>query len=149
MTAIYYFENACAPVPTIMPAYQRVRGSHRRLSKFWSRFVDSFILRRGLAPCEPLPENGPRIITHAEENRARPRLDLRRKLCARAATEDGRRRQRGDPARAARPDGGDDPEWPGPTSERQFEHDPEKWTPVFPRDKRQGRLRGDHAQSKR
>src|SRR6202022_63594 len=92
MTAIYYFENACAPVPTIMPAYQRVRGSHRRLSKFWSRFVDSFILRRGLAPCEPLPENYPRIITHAEENRARPRLDLRRKLCARAATEDGRRR---------------------------------------------------------
>src|SRR6202011_3556896 len=45
MTAIYYFENACAPVPTIMPAYQRVRGSHRRLSKFWSRFVDS--RRRG------------------------------------------------------------------------------------------------------
>jgi hypothetical protein len=29
------------------------------------------------------------------------------------------------------------------------EHDPEKWVPVFPRDKRQGRLRGDHAQSKR
>jgi hypothetical protein len=29
------------------------------------------------------------------------------------------------------------------------EHDPEKWVPVFPRDKRQGRLRGDHAQIKR
>src|SRR6202034_1664346 len=26
-----------------------------------------------------------------------------------------------------------------------IEHDPEKWTPVFPRDKRGTRLRGDHA----
>ena len=26
-----------------------------------------------------------------------------------------------------------------------LEHDPEKWEPVFPRDKRQRRLRGDHA----
>jgi len=25
-------------------------------------------------------------------------------------------------------------------------HDPEKWEPVFPRDKRGTRLRGDHAQ---
>jgi uncharacterized protein (DUF4415 family) len=31
---------------------------------------------------------------------------------------------------------------------RKLEHDPEKWKPVFPRDKRK-RLRGDHAQSKR
>jgi hypothetical protein len=30
-----------------------------------------------------------------------------------------------------------------------LEHDPEKWTAVFPRDKRGTRLRGDHAQSKR
>jgi hypothetical protein len=29
-----------------------------------------------------------------------------------------------------------------------LEHDPEKWTPVFPRDKRGTRLRGDHAQIK-
>jgi aspartyl-tRNA(Asn)/glutamyl-tRNA(Gln) amidotransferase subunit A len=29
-----------------------------------------------------------------------------------------------------------------------LEHDPEKWTPVFPRDKRGTRLRGDHAQTK-
>jgi hypothetical protein len=28
------------------------------------------------------------------------------------------------------------------------EHDPEKWDPVFPRDKRGTRLRGDHAQTK-
>ena len=28
------------------------------------------------------------------------------------------------------------------------EHDPEKWKPVFPRDKRGTRLRGDHAQNK-
>jgi hypothetical protein len=28
------------------------------------------------------------------------------------------------------------------------EHDPEKWEPVFPRDKRETRLRGDHAQTK-
>src|SRR5260370_29637564 len=41
-------------LPDEMPAYQRIPGSHRRLSKFWSRFVDSLILRRGLAPCEPL-----------------------------------------------------------------------------------------------
>jgi predicted amidohydrolase YtcJ len=34
----------------------------------------------------------------------------------------------------------------GPFAE--LEHDPEKWTPVFPRDKRGTRLRGDHAQSK-
>src|SRR4051794_1551913 len=27
------------------------------------------------------------------------------------------------------------------------EHDPEKWEPVFPRDKRVTRLRGDHAQN--
>jgi hypothetical protein len=27
-----------------------------------------------------------------------------------------------------------------------LEHDPEKWVPVFPRDKRGTRLRGDHAQ---
>jgi hypothetical protein len=27
-------------------------------------------------------------------------------------------------------------------------HDPEKWAPVFPRDKRATRLRGDHAQTK-
>jgi hypothetical protein len=27
------------------------------------------------------------------------------------------------------------------------EHDPEKWKPVFPRDKRETRLRGDHAQT--
>jgi len=27
-------------------------------------------------------------------------------------------------------------------------HDPEKWKPVFPRDKRGTRLRGDHAQTK-
>jgi uncharacterized protein len=31
----------------------------------------------------------------------------------------------------------------------QLEHDPEKWTPVFPRDKRRTRLRGDHAQTTR
>ena len=30
-----------------------------------------------------------------------------------------------------------------------LEHDPEKWEPVFPRDKRGTRLRGDHAQTKR
>jgi hypothetical protein len=30
-----------------------------------------------------------------------------------------------------------------------LEHDPEKWIPVFPRDKRGTRLRGDHAQTKR
>ena len=30
----------------------------------------------------------------------------------------------------------------------QLEHDPEKWKPVFPRDKRGTRLRGDHAQTK-
>jgi hypothetical protein len=29
-----------------------------------------------------------------------------------------------------------------------LEHDPEKWGPVFPRDKRGTRLRGDHAQTK-
>jgi hypothetical protein len=29
-----------------------------------------------------------------------------------------------------------------------LEHDPEKWVPVFPRDKRGTRLRGDHAQTK-
>ena len=29
-----------------------------------------------------------------------------------------------------------------------LEHDPEKWVPVFPRDKRGTRLRGDHAQIK-
>jgi hypothetical protein len=28
------------------------------------------------------------------------------------------------------------------------EHDPENWAPVFPRDKRGPRLRGDHAQAK-
>jgi hypothetical protein len=28
-----------------------------------------------------------------------------------------------------------------------LEHDPEKWKPVFPRDKRGTRLRGDHAQA--
>jgi len=32
---------------------------------------------------------------------------------------------------------------------RALEHDPEKWVPVFPRDKRGTRLRGDHAQTKR
>src|SRR5580704_7123829 len=31
----------------------------------------------------------------------------------------------------------------------RLEHDPEKWVPVFPRDKRGTRLRGDHAQTKR
>jgi hypothetical protein len=46
-------------------------------------------------------------------------------------------------------------EMPGDTRDRgrmrrpALEHDPEKWVPVFPRDKRQGRLRGDHAQTKR
>jgi hypothetical protein len=30
---------------------------------------------------------------------------------------------------------------------RQPEHDPDKWMPVFPRDKRGTRLRGDHAQT--
>src|SRR5258708_6072486 len=30
-----------------------------------------------------------------------------------------------------------------------LEHEPEKWIPVFPRDKRGTRLRGDHAQTKR
>jgi len=29
-----------------------------------------------------------------------------------------------------------------------MDHDPEKWRPVFPRDKREA-LRGDHAQAKR
>jgi hypothetical protein len=29
----------------------------------------------------------------------------------------------------------------------RLEHDPEKWVPVFPRDKRGTRLRGDHAQN--
>src|SRR6185436_1830890 len=29
-----------------------------------------------------------------------------------------------------------------------LEHDPEKWIPVFPRDKRGTRLRGDHAQTR-
>ena len=31
---------------------------------------------------------------------------------------------------------------------KHLEHDPEKWKPVFPRDKRGTRLRGDHAQTK-
>src|SRR6516164_2383539 len=30
---------------------------------------------------------------------------------------------------------------------RKLKHDPEKWAPVFPRDKRGTRLRGDHAQT--
>jgi hypothetical protein len=30
-----------------------------------------------------------------------------------------------------------------------LEHDPEEWEPVLPRDKRQRRLRGDHAQIRR
>ena len=30
---------------------------------------------------------------------------------------------------------------------QHLEHDPEKWTPVFARDKRGTRLRGDHAQT--
>src|SRR4029077_15570215 len=30
-----------------------------------------------------------------------------------------------------------------------LQHDPEKWVPVFPRDKRGTRLRGDHAQNKK
>src|SRR5712692_8696360 len=30
-----------------------------------------------------------------------------------------------------------------------WSNDPEKWVPVFPRDKRGTRLRGDHAQTKR
>jgi hypothetical protein len=34
-------------------------------------------------------------------------------------------------------------------TETTLEHDPEKWKPVFPRDKRGTRLRGDHAQTKR
>jgi hypothetical protein len=29
-----------------------------------------------------------------------------------------------------------------------LEHDPKKWVPVFPRDKRGTRLRGDHAQTR-
>src|SRR6266851_5585651 len=31
------------------------------------------------------------------------------------------------------------------TENSRLEHDPEKWAPVFPRDKRGTRLRGDHA----
>jgi hypothetical protein len=38
---------------------------------------------------------------------------------------------------------------PGMTVSLRLEHDPEKWTPVFPRDKRGTRLRGDHAQTKK
>src|SRR5438445_11562286 len=34
-----------------------------------------------------------------------------------------------------------------PCLRRPLEHDPEKWIPVFPRDKRGTRLRGDHAQA--
>jgi hypothetical protein len=34
------------------------------------------------------------------------------------------------------------------TPNLSLEHDPEKWKPASPRDKRQGRLRGDHAQTK-
>jgi len=30
-----------------------------------------------------------------------------------------------------------------------LKHDPEKWKPAFPRDKRGTRLRGDHAQTKK
>ena len=33
------------------------------------------------------------------------------------------------------------------TSDLRLTHDPEKWVPVFPRDKRRPRLRGDHAQT--
>ena len=33
------------------------------------------------------------------------------------------------------------------TEFRALKHDPEKWAPVFPRDKRGTRLRGDHAQT--
>src|SRR2546423_7783478 len=36
-----------------------------------------------------------------------------------------------------------------PPESSQLEHDPEKWVPVFPRDKRGTRLRGDHAQIKK
>src|SRR5215213_8522926 len=36
----------------------------------------------------------------------------------------------------------------GEMSSGWLEHDPEKWAPVFPRDKRGTRLRGDHAQIK-
>ena len=37
----------------------------------------------------------------------------------------------------------------GPPLSATLERDPEKWAPVFPRDKRGTRLRGDHAQTKR
>jgi hypothetical protein len=42
------------------------------------------------------------------------------------------------------------PSWPRSllASGDMLEHDPEKWKPVFPRDKRGTRLRGDHAQTK-
>jgi hypothetical protein len=33
-------------------------------------------------------------------------------------------------------------------SNEALQHDPEKWVPVFPRDKRETRLRGDPAQIK-
>src|SRR5260370_582275 len=36
-----------------------------------------------------------------------------------------------------------------PTAQFVLEHDPEKREPVFPRDKGQRRLRGDHAQTRR
>ncbi len=36
---------------------------------------------------------------------------------------------------------------PGSLENFGLEHDPEKWIPVFPRDKRGTRLRGDHAQT--
>jgi hypothetical protein len=35
----------------------------------------------------------------------------------------------------------------GKSAAKKLEHDPEKWKPVFPRDKRGTRLRGDHAQT--
>jgi hypothetical protein len=36
-----------------------------------------------------------------------------------------------------------------PPAEFSLEHDPEKWKPVFPRDKWRRHLRGDHAQTSR
>ena len=75
--------------------------------------------------------NSQGTISHTHRGR-RPRQPARSRKRAGTGARHGRRRARGRRA----------------TGAAVLEHDREKWTPVFPRDKRGTRLRGDHAQTR-
>ena len=135
--------------PTELDIYPTRSWDKDALIQPKSRAAFKSLVAQGWSRCDPRAASV-KADVHVLGLQAQP-LAARRGPAARsspaepgagAAPDQGRRRPQGPRrGRRQRPRAGVD--------RVAVEHDPEKWAPVFPRDKRGTRLRGDHAQTKR